>query len=209
MAAAITSHLALNDIDALALTSRQTRANLLPFRGSITKSSLLCENDKGGTNLLGWYHACARDLVTFCRRIGCSAKFCRNCSHHRGFVHTSSRGGGPAQWEMDLRYRRLCELCQRAPLGKHNHPEYHRTAPPHKHMFCDCGRRSVGCFCDRHSVEVINFMENSLSDYYKLASLISPLCSIQPKFTTTRTKGSVLARYDGIGCAREIGRAHV
>ena len=69
-------------------------------------------------------------------------------------------------------------------------------------MYCDCGRRSVGCFCDVHSVQVVNTMENSLVSYYELAAFISPLSTIHSNSVTPQRIGNILTTYDGFPCAR-------
>lgn len=90
----IASHIDLNTLDALAITCRQIRANLLQFRTQLLTSTLHCANedaelntdntlryraraadwyfleagrDHGGTGKVG---NCARDMVGECRRCG-------------------------------------------------------------------------------------------------------------------------------------------
>lgn len=99
--ASIASHIDLNTIDALSLTCRQIRANLLQFRNQLISSTLHCENEdiepdpehtfryraraadwyfvEGGREALGSgagkFGDCARDMVGECRR--CSRVVCR------------------------------------------------------------------------------------------------------------------------------------
>jgi hypothetical protein len=91
---AIASHIDLNTLDALSLTCRQVRANLLQFRTKLLASTLLCDNEDIELDLeqalryraraADWYFVdigrdasrvgkvgdCARDMVGGCRRCG-------------------------------------------------------------------------------------------------------------------------------------------
>lgn len=100
----IASHLDLNTLDALSLTCRQVRANLLQFRTQLLSTTLRCSNEyiqsdpertlryrarsadwyfvevgrnRAGTGKVG---QCARDLVGGCRR--CGDVICRVCIHN-------------------------------------------------------------------------------------------------------------------------------
>jgi hypothetical protein len=92
----IASHIDLNTLDALSLTCRQVRANLLQFRSQLLTSTLHCENEdleldpehtfRYRARAADWYFVelgreapsasngkvgdCARDMVGGCRRCG-------------------------------------------------------------------------------------------------------------------------------------------
>ena len=90
----IASHIDLNTLDALSLTCRQIRANLLQFRTQLLSSTLHCENEdveldpehtfRYRARAADWYFVeagreaagtgkvgdCARDMVGRCRRCG-------------------------------------------------------------------------------------------------------------------------------------------
>lgn len=92
----IASHIDLNTLDALSLTCRQIRANLLQFRSQLLTSTLHCENEdveldpehtfRYRARAADWYFIesgreapgsgtgkvgdCARDMVGGCRRCG-------------------------------------------------------------------------------------------------------------------------------------------
>lgn len=90
----IASHIDLNTLDALAITCRQIRANLLQFRTQLLASTLHCVNEDveidpehtfryraraadwyfletgGGSGGVGKVGDCARDMVGGCRRCG-------------------------------------------------------------------------------------------------------------------------------------------
>ena len=92
----IASHIDLNTLDALSLTCRQVRANLLQFRTQLLTSTLHCENEdveldpehtfRYRARTADWYMYfvdagreaagagkvgdCARDMVGGCRRCG-------------------------------------------------------------------------------------------------------------------------------------------
>ena len=90
----IASHIDLNTLDALSLTCRQVRANLLQFRTQLLASTLHCENEdveldsehtfRYRARAADWYFVdmgrdvagvgkvgdCARDMVGGCRRCG-------------------------------------------------------------------------------------------------------------------------------------------
>ena len=92
----IASHIDLNTLDALSLTCRQVRANLLQFRAQLLASTLHCENEdveldpehtfRYRARAADWYFVdagrdalglgagkvgdCARDMVSECRRCG-------------------------------------------------------------------------------------------------------------------------------------------
>jgi hypothetical protein len=99
----IASHIDLNTLDALAITCRQIRANLLQFRTQLLASTLHCVNEDveidpehtfryraraadwyfletgGGSGGVGKVGDCARDMVGGCRR--CGTVVCRvSCS---------------------------------------------------------------------------------------------------------------------------------
>ena len=97
----IASHIDLNTLDALSLTCRQIRANLLQFRSQLLTSTLHCENEdveldpehtfRYRARAADWYFIesgreapgpsfgkvgdCARDMVGGCRR--CARVVCR------------------------------------------------------------------------------------------------------------------------------------
>lgn len=94
----IASHIDLNTLDALSLTCRQIRANLLQFRSQLITSTLHCENEdveldpehtfRYRARAADWYFVesgpgsgtgkvgdCARDMVSGCRR--CERIVCR------------------------------------------------------------------------------------------------------------------------------------
>jgi len=97
----IASHIDLNTLDALSLTCRQIRANLLQFRSQLITSTLHCENEdveldpehtfRYRARAADWYFVesgreapgsvtgkvgnCARDMVGGCRR--CERIVCR------------------------------------------------------------------------------------------------------------------------------------
>lgn len=97
----IASHIDLNTLDALSLTCRQIRANLLQFRTQLLTSTLHCENEhveldpeqtfRYRARAADWYSVeggkdaqgvgkvghCARDMVGGCRR--CGRVVCRVC----------------------------------------------------------------------------------------------------------------------------------
>ena len=90
----VVSHVDLNTLDALSLTCRQVRANLLQFRTQLLTSTLHCESENVELNpehtlryrarAVDWYFVdagrdaagggkvgdCARDMVGSCRRCG-------------------------------------------------------------------------------------------------------------------------------------------
>lgn len=90
----IASHIDLNTLDALSITCRQIRANLLQFRTQLLSSTLHCVNEdveldpdhtlRYRARAADWYFVeaggdtagpgkvgdCARDLVGGCRRCG-------------------------------------------------------------------------------------------------------------------------------------------
>ena len=93
--ASIASHIDLNTLDALSLTCRQVRANLLQFRTQLLASTLHCENEdveldpehtfryraraadwyfidagRDAAGVVGKVGNCARDMVGGCRRCG-------------------------------------------------------------------------------------------------------------------------------------------
>ncbi|KAI9780671.1 MAG: hypothetical protein M1839_006612 [Geoglossum umbratile] len=90
----IVRDLDLNDLHALALTCRQFRANLLPFRRRLVTQSLRCAVEVDGEARRKW--RCARDLVAECRR--CGKVVCRT---------------------LPRRHRRLCRNCLSVPLLQH------------------------------------------------------------------------------------------
>lgn len=95
----IATHIDLNTLDALSMTCRQVRANLLQFRAKLLTSTLHCENEdveldpehtfRYRARAVDWYFVdmgrdaagvgkvgdCARDMVRECRR--CSKVVCR------------------------------------------------------------------------------------------------------------------------------------
>ena len=95
----IASHIDLNTLDALSLSCRQIRANLLQFRSKLITSTLHCENEdvaldpehtfRYRARAADWYFIdagrdahgmgkvgdCARDMVGGCRR--CDRVVCR------------------------------------------------------------------------------------------------------------------------------------
>lgn len=95
----ITTHLDLITLTSLALTCRQIRSNLLPFRSQLISRTLRCTNDavalskehtlRYRARATNWYFLeedggkegkvgeCARDLVGGCRR--CGGVVCRVC----------------------------------------------------------------------------------------------------------------------------------
>jgi hypothetical protein len=97
----IASHIDLNSLDALSLSCRQVRANLLQFRTQLITSTLHCENEdveldpehtfRYRARAADWYFVeagrdahgsgkvgdCARDMVGGCRR--CGMVVCRVC----------------------------------------------------------------------------------------------------------------------------------
>ncbi len=101
----IASHIDLNTLDALSLTCRQVRVNLLQFRSQLITSTLHCETEdlepdpehtfryraraadwyfvEGGREAhgsgAGKFGDCARDMVSECRR--CGRVTCRVCFH--------------------------------------------------------------------------------------------------------------------------------
>lgn len=94
IAMSIASHIDLNTLDALSITCRQIRANLLQFRTQLLTSTLHCVNEdveldpdhtlRYRARAADWYFVeaggdaagagkvgdCARDLVGGCRRCG-------------------------------------------------------------------------------------------------------------------------------------------
>lgn len=128
--ASIASHIDLNTIDALSLTCRQIRANLLQFRQQLIISTLHCENEeiepdpehtfRYRARAADWYFVesgreaigsgagkfgdCARDMVGECRR--CNRVVCRNCTIKP-----------PAPVLLRHRHRRICSACSRVPLS--------------------------------------------------------------------------------------------
>lgn len=111
----LTRSLDLNDLDALSRTCRQFRANLLPFRSQLVKQTLRCGNEDAssitprrtalnGTRRLsvtnganynrmtsGRVAACARDMVSECRR--CGNVVCRASPHTQ---HLTSQPATPS-----------------------------------------------------------------------------------------------------------------
>jgi len=161
----IASHIDLNTLDALSLTCRQIRANLLQFRTQLLTLTLRCENEeveldpehtfRYRARAADWYFVetgrdahgvgkvgdCARDMVGGCKR--CGRVVCRNCTIKP-----------PAPVTLRFRHRRLCSPCQRAPLTSlvaPNDPGQAHT--PHKPTIA-CGemlKRSV-CTCPTEGV---------------------------------------------------------
>ncbi|TAQ89409.1 hypothetical protein B7494_g2278 [Chlorociboria aeruginascens] len=106
----IASHIDLNTLDALSLTCRQIRANLLQFRTQLLASTLHCENEelkldpehtlRYRARAANWYFVdmsretvgkagdCARDMVDGCRRTAQSNLLLRSCfvNGTEGFV---------------------------------------------------------------------------------------------------------------------------
>jgi len=126
----IASHIDLNTLDALSLSCRQVRANLLQFRSQLLTSTLHCENEdveldpehtfRYRARAADWYFVesgretpgsgtgkvgdCARDMVSGCRR--CGRIVCRNCTIKP-----------PAPILLSHRHRRICKACSRVPLS--------------------------------------------------------------------------------------------
>jgi len=130
----LATYLDLNTLHELARTCRQVRAELLQHRELLIAQALRCANEhassaaqSGGgrhTTHEPWYAvatagssdgirferitsgrvgACARDLVGECRR--CNRHVCRNC-----VIKV------PSTTVLQLRHRRLCRACMKAPL---------------------------------------------------------------------------------------------
>ncbi|KAK2624989.1 hypothetical protein QTJ16_005358 [Diplocarpon rosae] len=124
----LASHIDLNTLDALSLTCRQIRVNLLQYRTHLLLSTLHCENEdveldlehtiRNRARAAGWYFVegstlgsgagkfgdCARDMVGECRR--CGTVVCRNCTIKP-----------PAPVLLRHRHRRICKTCSKAPLS--------------------------------------------------------------------------------------------
>jgi len=133
----IASHIDLNTLDALSLTCRQIRVNLLQFRTQLLNSTLRCENedveldpehtfryraraadwywvDQGrDTNGAGKVGDCARDMVGGCRK--CGRVVCRvsihfhitHCFTQRETMNQNTFDGSKCEI---LRYTNLVEL---------------------------------------------------------------------------------------------------
>ncbi|KAI9647804.1 hypothetical protein NHQ30_004192 [Ciborinia camelliae] len=125
---AVASHIDLNTLDALSLTCRQIRVNLLQFRSRLLTSTLHCDNEdveldpehtfryraraadyyflESGREAHGNGKAgdCARDLVGECRK--CGRVVCRNCT---------IKPPGPVL--LRHRHRRICKACSKASLA--------------------------------------------------------------------------------------------
>ncbi|TVY55816.1 hypothetical protein LCER1_G005120 [Lachnellula cervina] len=154
----IASHLDLNTLDALSLTCRQVRANLLQFRTQLLSTTLRCSNEyiqsdpertlryrarsadwyfvevgrnRAGTGKVG---QCARDLVGGCRR--CGDVICRNCTIKP-----------PAPVLFRYRHRRICTACSRVPLGYlvEQSSEHEHTSSAIAPLSGDNLRRAVCC----------------------------------------------------------------
>lgn len=166
--ASIAEAIDLNTLDALSLTCRQIRVNLLQFRTQLLTSTLHCENEdleldpeytfRYRARAADWYFVeagrdshcsgkvgdCARDMVGGCRR--CGKVVCRNCTIKP-----------PAPVLLRHRHRRLCTACQRASLLALTNPRT-GSSPSHNRFSQDltvvCGetlRRAV-CTCPSEGV---------------------------------------------------------
>ncbi|KAL8918275.1 MAG: hypothetical protein Q9208_007443 [Pyrenodesmia sp. 3 TL-2023] len=133
----LASNLDLNTLDALSLTCRQFRHNLLPNRSLLIQQTLRCANEtptppspsKPTRRLFleSPRNPCARDLVSACRR--CALPICRNCTIK-----------APSSSRLRQRHRRLCMCCLATPL-----PELTRhwrdpcTCPSSVYLCVECG----------------------------------------------------------------------
>lgn len=157
----IASHIDLNTLDALSLTCRQIRANLLQFRSQLLTSTLHCESEdveldpehtfRYRARAADWYFVdagrdaagvgkvgdCARDMVDGCRR--CGRVVCRNCTIK-----------APATVLLRHRHRRICTACQRASLSSlispHSCAEVHPSSPPGTAIADEMLKRAI-CTC--------------------------------------------------------------
>ncbi|CAL3967664.1 unnamed protein product [Diplocarpon coronariae] len=124
----LASHIDLNTLDALSLTCRQIRVNLLQYRTHLLTATLRCENEdvaldpehtfRYRARAADWYFVegdtlgsgagkfgdCARDMVGECRR--CGRVVCRNCTIKP-----------PAPVLLRHRHRRICKSCSTAPIA--------------------------------------------------------------------------------------------
>ncbi|KAI9813183.1 MAG: hypothetical protein M1826_002546 [Phylliscum demangeonii] len=110
----IARSLDLNDLHHLALTCRQVRANLRPYRRALVRCTLRCDYDMTVQEFLR--DRCARDQVGACRRCGCVC--CRNCILKP-----------PPARSLAGRHRRLCPTCLAAPLSAHTLPVSSTSGP--------------------------------------------------------------------------------
>ncbi|TVY14254.1 hypothetical protein LARI1_G007627 [Lachnellula arida] len=123
----IASHLDLNTLDALSLTCRQVRANLLQFRTQLLSTTLRCSNEPIQSDPERTLRYRARSADWY---------FVENCTIKP-----------PAPVLLRYRHRRICTACSRVPLGylveqSSEHEHTSATAP----LSGDNLRRAV-CSC--------------------------------------------------------------
>ncbi|KAG0652000.1 hypothetical protein D0Z07_1154 [Hyphodiscus hymeniophilus] len=144
----IASHIDLNTLDALSLTCRQVRANLLQSRSQLLASTLHCENEhveldpehtfRYRARAADWYFVDAGRDAAGVGKVGDCARD-MNCTIKP-----------PAPILLRHRHRRICTTCQRAPLSclinPHPCADIHPSSNPRIAIAGEMLKRAI-CTC--------------------------------------------------------------